>query len=46
MTVIAHHAGKQLILMALLGSGRLSGSLVVVRVRIGELARRRRGRHS
>ena len=46
MTVIAHHAGEQLIVMALLGSGLLSGSLLVVRARIAELARRRRGRHS
>ena len=44
MTVIAHHAGEQLILTAAIGSGLLSGSLLVLRVRIAELARRRRRR--
>jgi hypothetical protein len=41
MTVIAHHAGEQLILTAAIGSGLLSGSLLVLRTRIAELARRR-----
>ena len=45
MTVIAHHAGEQLILTAAIGSGLLSGSLLVLRARIAELARRRRRRH-
>ncbi len=45
MTVIAHHAGEELILTAALGSGLLSGSLLVLRARIAELARRRRRRH-
>jgi hypothetical protein len=46
MTVIAHHAGEQLILTAVIGSGVFSGSLLVLRARIAErLARRRLGRH-
>jgi hypothetical protein len=39
MTLIAHHAGEQLILTAALGSGL--GSLLFVRAGIAELARRR-----
>jgi hypothetical protein len=45
MTVIAHHAGEELILTAAIGSGLLSGSLLVLRARLEELARRRRRRH-
>ena len=45
MTPIAHHAGEQLILTAAIGSGLLSGSLLVLRARIAELARRRWRRH-
>jgi hypothetical protein len=45
MTVIARHAGEQLILTAAIGSGLLSGSLLVLRARMAELARRRRRRH-
>ena len=45
MTVIAHHAGEQLILTAAIGSGLLSGSLLVLRARLAELARRGRRRH-
>ena len=41
MTVIAHHAGEQLVLIGAIGSGLLSGSLVVLRARIAELARNR-----
>ena len=41
MTVIAHHAGEQLILTAAIGSGLLSGSLLFLRARLAELARRR-----
>ena len=41
MTLIAHHAGEELILTAAIGSGLLSGSLLVLRARIAELARRR-----
>lgn len=41
MTVIAHHAGEQLILTAAIGSGLLSGSLLLLRARLAELARRR-----
>jgi hypothetical protein len=37
---IAHHAGEHLILTAALGTG-LSGSLLIVRVGIAQLARRR-----
>ncbi len=45
MTVIAHHAGEQLILTAAVGSGLLSGGLLVLRARVAELARRRWRRH-
>ncbi|HZI92501.1 MAG TPA: hypothetical protein VFD31_12875 [Thermoleophilaceae bacterium] len=45
MTVIAHHAGEQLILTAAIGSGLLSGSLLVLRARLAELARRHWRRH-
>ena len=45
MTVIAHHAGEHLILSAAIGSGLLSGGLIVVRARIAQLARRRRRMH-
>jgi hypothetical protein len=41
VTVVAHHAGEQLILAAVIGSGLLSGSLLVLRTRMAELARRR-----
>jgi hypothetical protein len=44
VTVIAHHAGEQVILGAALASGLLSGSLLVMRARLAELARRWRGR--
>jgi hypothetical protein len=44
--LIAHHAGEQLILTAVIGSGVLSGSLLVLRARIAEAARRRRRRCS
>jgi hypothetical protein len=44
VTVIAHHAGEELILSAAIASGLLSGSLLVVRARLAELARRRRKR--
>jgi hypothetical protein len=44
VTVIAHHAGEELILSAAIASGLLSGSLLVVRARLAELARRRRER--
>jgi hypothetical protein len=45
MNVLAHHAGEQLILTAAIGSGLLSGWLLVLRARIAELARRRWRRH-
>jgi hypothetical protein len=45
MTPIAHHAGEQLILTAAIGSGLLSCSLLVLRARLTELARRRKRRH-
>jgi hypothetical protein len=45
MTVIAHHMGEQLILNAAIGSGVLSGSLLFLRSRVAELARRRWRRH-
>jgi hypothetical protein len=45
MTLLAHHAGEQLILIGAIGSGLLSGSLLILRVRLTELARRRRRRH-
>jgi hypothetical protein len=44
MMVLAHHAGEDLILTATIGSGLLSGSLLVLRMRLAELVRRRRGR--
>ena len=44
MTPIAHHAGEQLILTAAIGTGVLSGSVIFLRARITELARRRRRR--
>jgi hypothetical protein len=44
MTVFAHHLGEQLILNAAVGSGLLSGSLLVLRARTAKLARRRRRR--
>ena len=45
MTLFAHHAGEQLILTAAIGSGLLSGSLIVLRAGIADLARRRWRRH-
>ncbi len=42
---IAHHVGEELILTALVGSGLVSGSLLVLRARMAELARRRWRRH-
>jgi hypothetical protein len=42
--VIAHHAGEDLILSATIGSGVLSGSLLVLRARIAEFVQRRRRR--
>jgi hypothetical protein len=39
---MAHHAGEQLILTATLGSGLLSAALLVLRVRLDQVARRRR----
>ena len=44
MTVMAHHMGEQLILNGALSSGLLWGSLLVLRVRMAQLARRRRRR--
>jgi hypothetical protein len=41
VTLIAHHAGEELILTAAIGSGLVSGSLLVLRARMAELARRR-----
>ena len=41
MIPIAHHAGEQLILTAVLGSGLLSATLLVLRVRLTKVARRR-----
>jgi hypothetical protein len=41
MTFIAHHAGEELILTAAIGSGLLSSSLLVLRARMEEVARRR-----
>ncbi len=40
MTVIAHHAGEELILTAVIGGG-LSGSLLLLRASVAEFARRR-----
>ena len=45
MTPLANHAGEQLILAAAIGSGVLSGSLLLVRASITELVRRRWRRH-
>ncbi len=42
MIPLAHHAGEQLILTATLGSGLLSAALLVLRVRLSQVARRRR----
>jgi hypothetical protein len=42
MTVIAHHAGEELLLTTVLGTGMLSGTLLVLRARMAEFARRRR----
>jgi hypothetical protein len=42
--VIAHHAGEDLILTATIGSGVLSGSLLVLRARLAEFVRRRQRR--
>ena len=39
--VIAHHAGEDLILTATIGSGVLSGSLLVLRARLAEFVQRR-----
>ena len=44
MTVIANHAGEELILTAVIGGG-LSGSLLFLRAGIARLARRRWRRH-
>jgi hypothetical protein len=44
MMVIAHHAGEELILTATIGSGVLSGSLLVLRARIAEFVQGRRRR--
>jgi hypothetical protein len=46
MTVIAHHLGEQVILNAAVGSGLLSGLLLVLRARMAQLARRRKRRQS
>jgi hypothetical protein len=39
--LIGHHAGEELIVTAVVGSGLVSGSLLVLRARMAELARRR-----
>ena len=44
MTLIANHAGEQLILAAAIGGG-LSGSLLFLRAGMARLARRRWRRH-
>ncbi len=44
MTLIAHHAGEALILTAAIGGG-LSGSLLLLRAGIAQLASRRWRRH-
>ena len=44
MTPIAHHAGEELILIGAIGSGLLSGSLLVLRARLAQLALRWRRR--
>jgi hypothetical protein len=43
VTPLAHHAGEQLIMIAALGSGLLSATLLVLRVRLTQAVRRRRG---
>jgi hypothetical protein len=45
MTVIAHHAGEELILGAAIGSGLFSGTLLFLRASIAEIASRRSRRH-
>jgi hypothetical protein len=40
MIPVAHHAGEQLLLTATVGSGLLSAALLVLRVRLTEVARR------
>jgi hypothetical protein len=40
MILVAHHAGEQLILGVALGSGLVSGALLVLRVRLTRVARR------
>jgi hypothetical protein len=42
MIFTAHHAGEQLIMTAALGSGLLSATLLVLRVRLTQAVRRRR----
>jgi hypothetical protein len=42
MIPVAHHAGEQLILSATVGSGLLSATLLVLRFRLSQVARRRR----
>jgi hypothetical protein len=42
VTPLAHHAGEQLIMTAALGSGLLSATLLVLRVRLTQAVRRRR----
>ena len=42
MIPLAHHAGEQVVLAAALGSGLLSGTLLVLRVRLTQALRRRR----
>jgi hypothetical protein len=42
--VLGHHAGEELVLAAAIGSGALSGSLLVLRARLTELVQRRRRR--
>jgi hypothetical protein len=41
VSLIAHHAGEELILTAAIGSGLLSSALLVLRARLAELASRR-----
>jgi hypothetical protein len=42
VTPLAHHAGEQLIMTAALGSGLISATLLVMRVRLTQAVRRRR----
>ena len=42
MIPLAHHAGEHVVLAAALGSGLLSGTLLVLRVRLTQALRRRR----